>query len=135
MEIDYAQMEIWNPEDKPLSELPKIFGFNNGGQPGWYDAVAIAQDGYFLGGHLCSSEGFVPYDLGCFKGSRPDRHEKSYRVHYPAGYVMEYVPREATKTHAGILEACRLNALLATTQAAMPKDQGAEIKIETGATA
>ena len=33
-------------------------------------------------------------DLGIIEGSRPDRHEQSYRKHYPDGYRMDFVPFE-----------------------------------------
>lgn len=85
---------IFNPLNKPVSELPVIFGFNNGGSPNWYSAMSIAQDGTILGGHICSAEAYMPHDLGILEGSRPDRHEESYKVHYPNGYRMEFVPTE-----------------------------------------
>jgi hypothetical protein len=86
--------EIYNPHNKPLEELPVIYGFNNGGQSGWLRAVAIAEDGNVLGRHTCSHEGYMRADLGIIKGSRPGRHEESYRVHYPDGYRMDFVPFE-----------------------------------------
>lgn len=82
---------VFNPHNKPIEELPVIYGFNNGGSTGWYSAVAIAEDGNALGGHICSDEGYMPHDLGIIEGARMDRHEESYRVHYPDGYRMDFV--------------------------------------------
>ena len=99
---------VVNPHGKPLAELPVIYGFNNGGEPGWMSAQLLAQDGTALGEHVCSSEGYMPHDLGVLEGSRPDRHE-GFAKHYPDGYRMEFVTRDEVKQHAGLMEAYRLN--------------------------
>lgn len=99
---------VHNPHGKPVEELPVIYGFNNGGSPGWMSAVLLAQDGTHLGGHICSSEGYMPADLGVLEGSRPDRHE-TFREHYPDGYRMEFVSGKDVHTHTGLNEAYRLN--------------------------
>jgi hypothetical protein len=96
---------VWNPHGKPIEELPVIYGFNNGGSPGWMDAVAVAEDGTCLGGHICSHEGYMPADLGVIEGTRPDRHESQYRPHYPDGYRMEFVGYEAIPGHEGLNDA------------------------------
>lgn len=93
---------VYNPNNLPLGELPVIFGFNNGGSPNWYSAMSIAQDGTVLGGHICSAEAYMPHDLGILEGSRPDRHEESYKVHYPNGYRMEFVPTENIQAHEAL---------------------------------
>lgn len=93
---------VYNPSKVPEAELPVIYGFNNGGSPGWLSAVSISQDGVCLGGHCCSAEGYMPYDLGVIEGSRPDRHEESYRKHYPNGYRMEFVPSDKIDGHSGL---------------------------------
>jgi len=102
------QLAIFNPHNKPIEELPVIYGFNNGGSPGWYSGVLLAEDGEGLGGHLCSHEAYMPGDLGCLEGSRPDRHE-GFRQHYPDGYRMEFVGFDAVSNHPGISEACKKN--------------------------
>jgi hypothetical protein len=102
---------FYNPLQKPIDELPIIYGFNNGGSPGWFSAVAIAEDGTYLGGHVCSSEAYMPHDLGILEGTRLDRHEKDYSKHYPDGYRMEFVPSSEIKTHEKLNEAFRLNQL------------------------
>lgn len=89
---------VVNPLNRPEEELPVIYGFNNGGSPEWFDAVLIAEDGECLGGHICSDEAYMPGDLGCLEGTRPDRHEE-FLAHYPEGYRMEFVPTEAMNGH------------------------------------
>ena len=97
---------VFNPHGRPLEELPAIFGFNNGGSPGWMSAVLLAEDGTHLGGHVCSSEAYMPADLGVIEGTREDLHEK-FRKHYPSGYRMEFVRGENVGKHQGLEEACR----------------------------
>lgn len=97
---------VYNPGNKPLGELPVIYGFNNGGSPGWFSAQLIAQDGTPLGGHTCSSEAYMPSDLGILEGTRSDRHE-TFRAHYPGGYRMEFVGYSEVDEHAGLQEAFR----------------------------
>ena len=101
---------VYNPHNRPLDELPLIYGFNNGGQPGWYSACLLAQDGTFLGGHVCSAEGYMLHDLGIIDGARPDRHEQ-FREHYPEGYRMDFVGFNEVEHHAGLTEAYRLNQM------------------------
>lgn len=98
---------IYNPNDRPIGELPKIFGFNNGGPYGFMDARLIAEDGTPLGGHLCSDECFMPGDLGVIEGRRADRHEL-FKKHYPDGYRMEFVGYDAVKEHEGLQAAFAL---------------------------
>lgn len=104
--MDYA---AYNPKELPVEQLPVIYGFNNGGSPGFYSACLIAADGTFLGSHLCSHEGFMYGDLGIVEGSRPDRHE-TFRAHYPDGYRMDFVGYEAVRTHAGLQAAFALRS-------------------------
>lgn len=99
---------VYNPHNKPVEDLPVIYGFNNGGSPGWYSACLLAEDGEGLGGHLCSAEGYMLHDLGILEGSRPDRHE-TFRTHYPDGYRMDFVSAADVLTHAGLGAAYQLN--------------------------
>jgi hypothetical protein len=96
-----------------MRTLPKIFCFSNGGAPGFMTAIAIAEDGKVLGSHMCSSEGWMPIDLGVIEGYRRDRHEEQYSVHYPDGYEMEWVPYNAIDTHEALTKAFDANAALA----------------------
>lgn len=99
---------IHNPHDKPIEELPVIYGFNNGGPSDWLDGALLAEDGEYLGGHICSHEWYMPADLGVMSGSRPDRHEH-FRAHYPNGYRMDFVPHAAAVDHAGLAAAIKNN--------------------------
>lgn len=111
VEMEGKGYAIFNPYNKPVAELPVIYGFNNGGNKGWYSAVALSQDGFQLGGHICSSEGYMPHDLGILAGTRPDRHKEEYQNHYPEGYRMDFVGYNEIKNHVGLNKAIeRANA-------------------------
>jgi hypothetical protein len=99
---------VFNPEDKSLSDLPVIYGFNNGGSHFGLQAVLIAEDGTPLGGHICSSESYMPADLGILEDTRPDRHN-DFRAHYPSGYRMAFVGEKYIFTHPGLNRAIQLN--------------------------
>lgn len=98
---------VFNPNGLPEDTLPVIYGFNNGGQPGFMSAVLLAEDGTYLGGHCCSSEAYMPADLGVLEGTRDDRHE-GFRKHYPNGYRMEFVSLNAVDSHEGLRHAFKL---------------------------
>lgn len=103
------KVAIYNPHEKPVNELPTIYGFNNGGSPGWFSALLIAEDGTELGGHVCSSEAYMPHDLGILEGTRLDRHDK-FREHYPNGYRMQFVAYTEVGTNDGIQAAFKQHA-------------------------
>jgi hypothetical protein len=103
----------FNPHDKPVEDLPVIYGFNNGGSPGLFYGCIMAEDGTGLGGHGCSSEGYMLSDLGVLEGSRPDRHE-TFREHYPDGYRMEFVSYNDVEQTPGLLAAFERNQAQAT---------------------
>lgn len=90
---------VFNPLNKPVEELPYIFGFNNGGSEGWWIAMAVSQNGHFLGSHVCSSEGFMPADLGLIDGGYVARRE-AYQKHYPEGYRTTFVSYKDVKDNA-----------------------------------
>ncbi len=98
---------VFNPHNKPIGELPVIYGFNNGGPHCWEEARLVAEDGTFLGTHICSSEAYMPYDLGVLEGSRLDRQE-TFRKHYPNGYRMEFIGYDEVSGHKGINAALKL---------------------------
>lgn len=108
MELEGRKFANFNPNNVPLEELPVIYGFNNGGMPKWWDAVAISEDGKVLGSHCCSDEGYMPNDLGMLEGTRPDRHEESYKKHYPNGYRMEFVASGEIENNEGLKKAFSL---------------------------
>lgn len=102
----------YNPHNKPLEELPVIYGFNNGGPTVWLHACAIAEDGRVLANHVCSGEGYMRHDLGIFEGARGDLHDKAYKTHYPDGYRMDFVSYDDVDGHAGLKKAFELNKLM-----------------------
>jgi hypothetical protein len=107
--MDKSKFVVFNPHNRPLEELPIIYGFNNGGSPGWYDGCLVAEDGWGLGSHLCSHEAYMYGDLGILEGHRADRHE-TFREHYPDGYRMDFVTyEEVLKKHPGLEAACQNN--------------------------
>ena len=111
---------IFNPNDKPVEELPVVIGFCNGGQLGWMEAVSIAQDGTVLGGHICSSEAYMPHDLGLVENANPTRQEE-YRKHYPDGFRCEFVPHAKAKDHVGLHAAMQLYILKQTPTEQLPQ--------------
>jgi len=123
------EVEIYNPKNRPVDELPTIYGFNNGGRNGWYHAQLIAEDGTPLGGHICSHEGYMPGDLGVLKGTRKDRHE-GFMKHYPDGYKMEFVGHDDAPTHEGLQKAFENNDKLRPVQPPEANDPCVEIEIE-----
>lgn len=128
--IQHHAFAVFNPHNKPIEELPTIYGFNNGGSENFYEAMAIAQDGTCLGSHLCSSEGFMYGDLGILAGHRKDRHEGSYQKHYPLGYKMDFVSYETIDSHEGIQKAFSLNR---ETNPPVDETQFAKVEIEMSA--
>lgn len=104
VEMEGKGYAVYNPNNVDVSSLPVIYGFNNGGSPGWFTAVLIAEDGTPLGSHICSSEGYMPYDLGILEGTRPDRHE-TFQKHYPGGYRMDFVSYGDCAEHDGLQSA------------------------------
>lgn len=118
LQMEGKPIAVHNPHGRPIEELPVIYGFNNGGSPGWMSAVLLAQDGTYLGGHICSSEAYMPHDLGILEGTRPDRHE-AFRDHYPDGYRMEFIKGEDVRRgHEGLDKAYELNQAKASGGAA-----------------
>lgn len=111
-EMEGKPYAVHNPHNGPVDSLPIIFGFNNGGSHGWYNGVLMAQDGTRLGGHLCSHESYMPYDLGVLEGTRRDRHVE-FQAHYPDGYRMVFVPGSKVKQTPELMEALRLNQEMA----------------------
>lgn len=86
---------------------PKIFVFSAvGGGDGV--CFAMAEDGTVLGSHWCSCEAWAPTDLGVIEGRRLDRHE-TYKLHYPDGYEMEFIPAASLDAHEAFKRAHALN--------------------------
>jgi hypothetical protein len=90
----------------------KIYCFCNGGSPGWYVVMAMAEDGHVLASHVCSEEGFFKHDIGITSTWKHD----IYEAHCPAGYELEWV--DEPKQHEGLKAACEKNQALAAADAA-----------------
>lgn len=100
---------VYNPNNTPVSGLPVIYGFNNGGRGNDWLGCLIAEDGTPLGSHVCSHEAWMLHDLG-IENANSTRHS-DFKKHYPDGYRMEFVTYDAVGHHPvlkGLLE--RLDA-------------------------
>jgi len=86
-------------------ELPRIYGFVNGGAPRFLIAVAIAEDGTVICEHCSSNEYWAENDLGM--GPMGTNKRQYYEEHYPQGYITEFVPHEKVKTHEKLQAAIR----------------------------
>lgn len=84
--------------------VPTIYCFLNGGSPGWYNVLAIAEDGSALAGHVCSSPAFFLHDIGI----ESDWKHEHYRAHYPDGYRLEWVERDEIDGHEALQRAFAL---------------------------
>lgn len=96
---------IYNPHNKPIEELPIIYGYN-AGKP-WqndYLGYLLSEDGKFLGSHVCSNEQYMLHDLGILEGTAPSRHA-AFREHYPDGYRMDFVSGDDVLDHEGLKKA------------------------------
>ncbi len=71
-------------------QLPKIYAVHNGefgsGMEIW---IVIAEDGHFLGSHVCSNRTFVQHDLF----DRADRQVVN-EAHYPDGFEMMILQKD-----------------------------------------
>jgi len=93
---------VHNPNNLPIEDLPVIYGFNNGGiSPYRFRGVLIAEDGTILGGHTCSDEAYMLYDLGIIECGRSYHHD-AFREHYPDGYRMDFVSQNDVANHDGL---------------------------------
>ena len=128
-DVHGREIAIHNPHDKPLDQLPTIYGFNNGGSRDFLQAISLSEDGHFLGSHICSHELYMPNDLGILKGTRDDSHTDSYQKHYPDGYKMEFVGYSQVNVHEGLLAAIEKSKEVKADQE--DKTQFAGIPIET----
>ena len=120
-----AHLDVFNPQALPVEDLPTIYGFNNGSAMGghFHQALALAEDGTVLGSHLCSSEGFMPGDLGLTPTSRREDRKEHYRSHYPNGYRTEFVAYEDVDEHVKLRAAIEKGESLALAQAEQETDR------------
>lgn len=95
-----------------------IYGFVNGGSPGWYHIAAVCEDGETLAGHTCSDPGYGPHDIGVTS----DWKREAYAKHCPDGFEVVWV--DNPDEHPGLTEALRLHEL-AKKRKAEESDEGA----------
>lgn len=122
-ELSSSNYIIYNPLKKPEHELPVIFGFNNGGSKDNWNAVAIAENGKILSGHVCSNETFMLSDLGLVESS--PGMMGVYKEHYPDGFRTEFCSyTEVTENHLLMkaLERAKISVVRMATPAT-PKDE------------
>lgn len=106
--VDANADAVDSPTASPVApnaatDKPKIFGFVNGGSPGWWNVSAITEDGLCISGHCCSHPSWGPHDIG----ATSDWHHDVYRQYYPDGFTVEWVAD--VKAHDGIQRAFALN--------------------------
>lgn len=105
----------FNPNNKPLSSLPIIYGYDAGDQV----ALVITADGRPLGG----TAGIKDDDsMRCVLGITEDATERRtlrvsdeeiearmgwYKEHYPNGYRTEFITASDTASHRGLVNAIR----------------------------
>lgn len=71
-----------------MTDKPKIYVFCNSCAPQWHSALALAEDGTVLAGHVCSDHLWIPHDMGA-EGS--DWKHDDYDKHYPDGWELVLV--------------------------------------------
>lgn len=67
--------------------MGKIYGFVNGGSPGWYVVEALSEDGDFLAQHVCSTPAYGPHDIGVVGTLQHEKYEKAY----PEGFEVIWI--------------------------------------------
>lgn len=87
---------VYNPRGRDIADLPVIYGFNNGGGPGSYRAVLLAEDGTALGGHGCSHECYMPHDLGVSVGAADVKAHEGLASAYQANQRKRAEAEEAS---------------------------------------
>jgi len=96
----------------PNAAVHTIYCFNNGGSPGWYHAMAMADDGHVLGQHICSHELYMQHDLGMTS----DCKHENYNTHFGTGnWRLEWVADP--RAHEGLQTAYALNQKLPVDEA------------------
>lgn len=90
----------------------KIYAFNNGGSPGWYQAIALGEDGQIVGEHICSHEAWVPHDLGA-DGRSNWQHDNYDKVYGKGNWTIKYIKPNEIEDHSGLKEAIEKAKVLA----------------------
>lgn len=96
--------------------MHKIYGLLNGGSGDWLEAIALGDDGFVVGSHICSSEDWMPHDLG-MDGQSNWKHENYNKQYGEGNWETEFVPNSKIDTHEG------LQAALKAARERMEKDE------------
>ena len=91
---------IYNPHNKQVHELIKIYGFPNIRYRNTYKGSLLSRDGDFLHEALATDEETLAERLGIYDASL-DIHKELRRT-FHNGYVMEYVPFTSREVHRGL---------------------------------
>lgn len=107
-------------------QLPKIYVFCNSCSPQCHRFMAIAEDGTFLGGHICSGHEYADHDMGVVEnGWKRDL----YAAHYPGGFTVERLDirsRQDADNHPGLSNAFKLNQAMTAADPALAAEQRAK---------
>lgn len=95
-----------------MNEKPTIYAFINGGSPGWFEVMAIAEDGEFLAGHISSSVSWAQIDI-----DHEQKHEH-YRRKYPDGFQFLWLDGDKPEDLAIIKQLGEKNRALAEKESA-----------------
>lgn len=102
--------------------MNKIYCFINGGSEGWYNVLALAEDGHCLAGHLSSNKYWAIHDIGI----NSDWKHEQYKEHYPDGYELVWL--DDPLVDEGFKLAAKKNEELGK-EAELPKEQTPSVEI------
>lgn len=108
-----------------MDKKHEIYCFNNGGAAGFYQALAVADDGNVLASHLCSHECFMAHDLGMTS----DWKHEEYNKHFGAeNWILVWI--DDPKDDPRIKKAMELNAKLGEESHKKEAELQTHVKIE-----
>lgn len=99
---------IHNPLDRPVEDLPVVYGVSQGGPRFFISGILISEDGRVFGAHVSSNEFYLPGDLQVLASHVGARHE-AIRAAYPEGYRMEFIRHFDAGNHEGLRGALAKN--------------------------
>ena len=83
----------------------KIYGFKGEDYAGMVEGIALAEDGRVIAYTISKTVRDIPFDLGMAVGSR--RKHTAYDLHYPEGWVAEWVSPDKEAAHKGLQAALK----------------------------
>lgn len=85
-----------------------IWVFCNHAEHQWYSFNSLCDCGMFIAGHICSSEGWAPFDMGLTSSRKHEYYDAHCKEHHDgATWKLELVPTEQvrSKSHPGLMAA------------------------------